>query len=67
MVVGHNNVHPHRLSQINSFMPRHTIVHRHNQRHTLLFDKIFVDTGIWTITICKAIGKIDQALSTYLL
>ena len=64
MVVGHNDVHSHRLSQINGFMPRHTIVHRHNQRHTLLFDKIFVDTGIWTITIRKAIGKINKTLGT---
>ena len=66
MVVGHNDIHSHRLGQFNSLMTSNPIIHRHNQGNPFLLDKIFVNTGIRSITVGKTIRQINPALGTKL-
>ena len=56
VVVGHDDIHSHFLSHGDSLIARDTIVHRDNQRNTLLLDKVLVDTLIGTIAVCEAVG-----------
>ena len=56
MVVSHNDIYSHRLSQFNSLMTSNPIIHRHNQGNSFLLNKVFIDTSIRTIAIGKTIG-----------
>ena len=56
VVVGHDNINPHRLGHGNGLIARYPIVHRDNQGNALLLDKVFVDTLIGTIAVCEAVG-----------
>ena len=56
MVVCNDNVHTLLLRISNSFISRNPIVHRDNQGNALLLDKVFIDTLIGTIAVCKAVG-----------
>ena len=66
MVVSHNDIYSHRLGQFNSLVTRNPIIHRHNQGNSFLLDKVFINTGIRSITVGKTIGQINPALSTKL-
>ena len=56
VVVGHDDINSHRLGHGNGLIARDPIVHRDNQGNALLLDKVFVDTLIGTIAVCKAVG-----------
>ena len=60
MVVSHNDIYSHRLGQFNGLVTRNPIIHCHNQGNPLLLDKIFVNTGIGSITVGKTIGQINR-------
>ncbi|COH85206.1 Uncharacterised protein [Streptococcus pneumoniae] len=66
MMVCHNDIYSHRLSQCNSLMTSNPIVHRHNQGNPFLLDKVFINTSIRAIAIGKTIWQVNSALSTKL-
>ena len=66
MVVSHNDIYSHRLGQFNSLMTSNSIIHCHNQGNSFLLDKIFVNTGIRSITVGKTIRQVNTAFGAKL-
>ena len=56
VVVRYYDIYSHCLGHSDGLIARDTIVHRDNQRNTLLLDKVLVDTLIGTIAVCEAVG-----------